>query len=115
MIALNNLCLDEERQVIYMTDSTPFPMKHASKDILLKHKKGRILYYNLVTKQSGVFAEDLAYPNGIVFDKASQSLIFSEMSHFKLTKIPVANPSERKTLLDNIFGYPDNLEMNEAG
>lgn len=50
-------------------------MKHASKDILLKHKKGRILYFDLKNKQSGVFAEDLAYPNGIVFDKNSQSLI----------------------------------------
>lgn len=90
-------------------------MRHASKDILLKHQKGRILYYNLRTNQSGVFAEDLAYPNGIVFDKASQSLIVAEMSHFKLTKISVHTGSDRQTLLDNIFGYPDNLEMNQVG
>jgi sugar lactone lactonase YvrE len=64
-------------------------MKHASKDILLKHKKGRILYFDLKNKQYGVFAEDLAYPNGIVFDKKNKSLIVAEMTHYKLTQIPI--------------------------
>lgn len=114
--ALNGLCIDEQKQIIYMTDCTSFPLKFAGKDLLLKRKGGRILAYNLKKKKASVVLDELAYPNGIVFDKSSQSIIFSEVTHHTISKFfPYRNNSQKQTVIGNLFGYPDNLKLNQQG
>lgn len=85
-VALNNLCIDEENQIIYMTDSSPFPLKFFNKEILLKHKKGRIISFNLTSNEAAVVLANLAFPNGIVYDKSTKSIIFSELNLHRISR-----------------------------
>jgi sugar lactone lactonase YvrE len=60
--------------------------------------------------------DNLAYPNGIVFDEATQEIVFSELTHHSISSYSVneSNPS-KKEIINNLFGYPDNLKLNEKG
>lgn len=47
--ALNSVCIDESRQILYVTESSPIRMAFSNKEVLLKHAKGRILSFHIAT------------------------------------------------------------------
>ena len=75
--ALNGVTIDEDNQVIYMTDSGPIPINFATKEVMLGHRAGRVIKYEIKTKKGSVFLDDLAFPNGIVYEKKTHSIIFA--------------------------------------
>jgi len=93
---MNNLCIDEEKQIIFITDCSTFKLRRTGKDLIMKRKSGRIISYNLKTKETKVILSGLAYPNGIVFDKESQSIIFSELTHHTISRIAVYQDGAQK-------------------
>jgi ribose transport system permease protein len=64
-----------------------------------------------------IVLENLAFPNGIVYHKESQSIIFSELTHHRVVKFYLSGLRKGSTevLLDNLIGYGDNLKLNEDG
>jgi sugar lactone lactonase YvrE len=84
---------------------------------LYKHRKGRIISYNLKTKEASVVLKDLAFPNGIVYDKSTQSIIFSELNRHRIVRYYVDGPKKgtQDYVIENLFGFGDNLELNEKG
>jgi sugar lactone lactonase YvrE len=115
--ALNNLCIDEENQIIYVTDATSISMRFSTKEVLLKHRKGRIISYNLSTSVASVVLADLAFPNGIVYEKSTSSIIFSELNRNRIIRYYVDGPKNgtQEIIIDNLFGFGDNLKLNEKG
>ncbi len=99
-----------------MTVSSSFPLRFAGKDLVLKRQSGRIISYDLQLQKGAVVLDNLAYPNGIVFDEATQEIVFSELTHHSISSYSVneSNPS-KKEIINNLFGYPDNLKLNEKG
>lgn len=100
-----------------MTDSTSISMRFANKQTLYKHRLGRIISFNLKTSESAVLLTDLAFPNGIVYDKSTSSIIFSELNRHRLIKFYVDGPKKgtQEYLIENLFGYGDNLKLNDKG
>ena len=117
--ALNNLCIDEENQIIYMTDATTISMRFANKEVMLKHKKGRIISFNLTSNEAAVVLADLTFPNGIVYEKSTKSIIFSEFNLHRISRYYVGGCAcklgKLEIVTDNLFGYGDNLKLNEKG
>jgi sugar lactone lactonase YvrE len=115
--ALNNLCLDEENQIIYVTEATSISMRYSNKEVLFKHRLGRILSYNIKTKEAKVVLEGLAFPNGIVYEKSTSSIIFSELNRHRIVRYYVDGPKKgtQEYIIENLFGYGDNLKLNEKG
>jgi sugar lactone lactonase YvrE len=87
--AMNNLCIDEEKQIVFITDCSTFKLRRSAKDLIMKRKSGRIISFNLKTSEAKVILSNLAYPNGIVFHKESQSIIFTELTHHMISKLAV--------------------------
>jgi len=52
-------------------------MVFAHKEILVKHKKGRVLAYDIKTGVAEVIAQNIAFANGIAFEAHTQSVLFS--------------------------------------
>lgn len=100
-----------------MTLSQELPTRLASKQVIFKHKKGKIASYNIRTRESLIIAQKLAFPNGIVYHKESQSIIFSELTYHRVVKLYLSGKRKGLTevLLDNLIGYGDNLKLNEDG
>jgi len=78
---------------------------------MLAHKAGRIIQFHLRNRTAKVIIDKVAFPNGIVFEAKSNSIIYSELSTHQIWKYQIS--SRKKTLLiDNIFGFADNLKLS---
>lgn len=67
------------------------------KEVLIGHKTGRIFAYDLKTKQVKLIISGLAFPNGIVYEATTNSIIFSELNRFTIWKYNI-DTTERKAL-----------------
>ena len=65
--SLNSVTIDEASQVLYISDNGPITPALAGKSILLGHKIGRILKFDLKTKTTSVLIDQIAFSNGIVY------------------------------------------------
>lgn len=94
-------------------------MRFANKEVMLKHKKGRIISFNLTSNEAAVVLANLTFPNGIVYDKSTKSIIFSEFNLHKISRYYVGGCKcklgKLEVVIDNLFGYGDNLKLNEKG
>jgi sugar lactone lactonase YvrE len=62
----------------------------------LKHRLGRVISYDLKTGDAAVLLKDLAFPNGIVYEKSTNSIIFSELNKHRIIRYYVAGPKKGK-------------------
>lgn len=71
-------------QVLYITESGPIRIAFSNKEALLKHSLGRIISFDLKTNTPAVVLENLAFPNGIVYESKTHSIIFSEVNRYTI-------------------------------
>ncbi len=89
-------------------------MAFSGKELMLRHSHGRILAFDLRTNQTAVVLSGLAFPNGIVYEQSTHSLIFSELNRLTIWKYNLTS-GHRQPLVQNLFGYADNLKLNQRG
>lgn len=111
---LNAVCIDEERQILYITESGPIRIGFAFKEVLLGHEAGRIFAYDLKTGKATVLLDKIAFANGIVFEKETNSILFAELTRFRIWRYRLSE-GKKEVLIDNLFGFADNLKLNEKG
>lgn len=92
-------------------------MRYSNKEVLYKHRKGRIISFDLRSNIATVVLKDLAFPNGIVYDKSTSSIIFSELNRHRIVRYYVDGPKkgDQEYVIENLFGFGDNLKLNEKG
>lgn len=78
---------------------------------MLRHSLGRILAFDLKTQTTKVLLKDIAFPNGIVYQKKTNSIIFSELTRLTIWKYEIST-GKKTALIQNLFGYADNLKLN---
>ncbi|MFC3378921.1 SMP-30/gluconolactonase/LRE family protein [Rugamonas sp. CCM 8940] len=116
---------------IYFTDaSTRFgpaqwggTLQAATLDVLEQSSTGRVLEYDPARQAARVVAKGLSFANGIALSGDQASLLVSESGRYRVWKIAVAaeqldvaRPSaQARVLLDNLPGYPDNLQRGLDG
>lgn len=89
-------------------------MTFSSKEMLLGHKAGRVLSFDLNSGRSAVVLDEIAFPNGIVYEAKTNSIIFAELTRFKIWKYGLTD-NKKQLLVDNLFGFPDNLKLTDDG
>lgn len=73
-----------------MTDSSPIRMPFFLKELIIGHQKGRVIAYDLKTGSAKVLLDKIAFANGIVFEKETNSIIFSELNRFTIWRYRIA-------------------------
>lgn len=112
---MNAIAIDEENQVLYISDSGRVPLGSlATKEVMLGRRDGRIIKYDLREGKGRTFLDDLAFPNGIVYEKSTHSIIFSEFTRNRIWKYSLVDGRSR-FLLNNMFGYVDNVKWSDNG
>lgn len=68
--------------------------------------------YNVKTGEKAVVLDKLAFPNGIVYEKKSHSLIFAELNRFKIWKYRLNEQKKDLLLVVPGPGFADNLKLS---
>lgn len=109
--------------VVYFTDaSTKFGAEAnggtlpASLLDLLEHgPNGRVLKYDPATQQTTTIHEGMSFANGLALTRDEQHILVAETGGYAIHKISLADPSDTRVILDNLPGFPDNINDNPDG
>lgn len=111
--------------VIYFSDaSQKFSAKaiggtlQASLLDLVEHAgHGRVLKYDPSTQRTTVLLKDLNFANGIALAKDESYLLIAETGTYRILKhwLTGDKAGQTETLLDNLPGFPDNINDNPDG
>ena len=105
--------------VIYFSDaSTKFGAEKIGSTLdaslleIMEHSKtGRVLSYDPRDGVSRVVADGFSFPNGVAMAADGQSLLVNETGTYSVHRIFIAGlrKGEREVVLDNLPGFPDNI------
>ncbi|KAG1670232.1 Adipocyte plasma membrane-associated protein [Nymphon striatum] len=116
LLYLDDLFIDEERKVIYMSDaSTKWTLKHTLHLFLETNPSGRILKYDLKTKEVSTILGGLYFANGVQLSHDKKSLLISDTTTTCVKRYHLQGP--KKGQVDNFVcglpGFPDNIRPSK--
>jgi len=83
-------------------------------DLVEHSANGRILKFDPATGQTTVFADGLNFANGVAVNEASDAVFVVETGAYRIWRFPT-DGSPGKVVLDNLPGFPDNLNPASDG
>ncbi|KAG8192903.1 hypothetical protein JTE90_025612 [Oedothorax gibbosus] len=118
LIFLNSLTFDEKEENLYISQSsTRWNISNVIISVMEHDTSGRLLKYNLNTKQVTVLLKDLAFPNGVVLSHDGTSVLVAEGSNNKIFRYHIEG--EKAGLLRDLPmvlpGEPDNICRGKQG
>ncbi|KAK6124857.1 hypothetical protein DH2020_041391 [Rehmannia glutinosa] len=132
----NDMDIDEEKNVIYFTDSsTEFYRRYFwinysevssfrifssafefMQSILTIDKTGKLMKYDISTKQVTVLLRGLAFANGVALSKDRSFLLVSETTKRRILRFWLEGPNAGKhDTFAELAGFPDNIRRNSDG
>lgn len=110
---------------IYFSDaSTKFGAKASGNTLtgslleLMEHgSTGRILVYNPADKSTKIIADNMSFPNGVGMCPDDECLLVAETGTYSIKRIWLLGnkAGQTETILDNLPGFPDNLNRGQDG
>ncbi|WP_374367207.1 ABC transporter permease [Dongia sp.] len=103
---------------IFFSEATiRFDMATWPSDALECRGSGRIVCYDPVKKTTRTVARNLTFPNGITLSFDGKSILFSESWACRVRRYWIEGPKagEIETVIDNLPGYPDNINRASDG
>lgn len=99
---------------VYFSDATvKFPNDYRA-DFLEHGPNGRLLRYNVETKETTVLARGLYFPNGVTLGPNEDSVLFTETAKFRVMRywLKGEKAGRLEPFAENLPGFPDNLSFN---
>jgi sugar lactone lactonase YvrE len=111
--------------VIYFSDaSTKFGAEAAGSTMagslleILEHgRTGRVLAYDPKDQSTRIVMDDLSFSNGVAMGPDGTSILVNETGRYRVYKHWISGPRSGQTevLLDNLPGFPDNINSGPDG
>ncbi|XP_043690699.1 protein STRICTOSIDINE SYNTHASE-LIKE 10-like [Telopea speciosissima] len=113
----NSLDIDGDEDVIYFTDSsTNFQRREFMSTVLGLDKTGRLMKYDISSKQVTVLLRGLVFPNGVALNKDCTFLLISETTTCRILKLWLKGPKAGSLdVFAELPGFPDNIRRNSKG
>ncbi|KAJ4969760.1 hypothetical protein NE237_002859 [Protea cynaroides] len=113
----NDLEIDKDEDVIYFTvSSTNFQRRQFMSNALSQDNTGRLMKYDISSKQVTVVLRGLVFPNGVALSKDSTFLLFSETTTCRIQKLWLQGPKAGSLdVIAELPGFPDNIRRNSEG
>ncbi|XP_047942241.1 protein STRICTOSIDINE SYNTHASE-LIKE 3 [Salvia hispanica] len=112
----NDVDVDDEGNVYFTDSSTKYRRRNFLQLVFSSEDSGRVLKYNLETKETTILVRNVQFPNGISLSKDRSYFVFCEGSVGRLIKYWLkgekAGTWEPFAVLP---GFPDNVRTNEKG
>ncbi len=113
----NSVVLANDNRTVYVTvSSTKFPLRDGMFE-LISDPTGRVLQYDLVSRQVKVILDNLNFVNGLALDKNGEYLLVTETGRAAIHKYHIAGPKAgtAELLTNRLPGLPDNIRVNDRG
>ncbi|XP_073154953.1 protein STRICTOSIDINE SYNTHASE-LIKE 10-like [Henckelia pumila] len=113
----NDMDIDEDQDVIYFTDtSTVFYRRQFIPSILTQDKTGKLMKYNISSKEVTVLLRGLAFANGVALSKDRSFLLVAETTTCRILRFWLHGPDAGKhETFAELPGFPDNVRRNSMG
>ncbi|XP_042414720.1 protein STRICTOSIDINE SYNTHASE-LIKE 10-like isoform X2 [Zingiber officinale] len=120
----NSLDVDERTGVVYFTDSSKrFQRREFMSAVISGDKTGRLMSFNLVTKEVRVVLDGLSFPNGVALSKDGTFLILAETTTCRVLRYWIQPPADSSSarnggdieVVAELPGFPDNIRRSPRG
>lgn len=114
----DDLDIDLEENVIYFSDgSTKWPIDNYLMSVMEFEKTGRIIKYDISSKESSVFAKNISFANGVQISHDRKHLLVSEFNARRLLRFPLnATTHATAEVFSSLLpGNPDNIRPSSSG
>ncbi|KAK9056439.1 hypothetical protein SSX86_023800 [Deinandra increscens subsp. villosa] len=113
----NSLDIDYTNGLIYFTDSSQlYTRRDHALLVLTGDRTGRVLKYDLESKEVTVILQNLTFPNGIALSKDGNFLLVAETTNCRILRLWLKTPKAGKLeVFTDLPGYPDNIKINTNG
>ncbi|KAK9062075.1 hypothetical protein SSX86_019260 [Deinandra increscens subsp. villosa] len=104
--------------VLYFTDASwKYDLHDFALDILEGRPYGRLISYDLFTRQTKVVARDLYYANGVEMSPEQEFVIFCETPMMRCSRYYIQGEKEGSVdvFIDRLPGTPDNIRYDGEG
>ena len=104
--------------IIYFTEgSTRYNIDEWLLDAIEARPNGRILKLDPKTGKTRTLINHLVHPGGIAIERGGQSFLYSETWLCRISRFYIAGPKAGRTevVVDNLPGYPDNINPSSDG
>ncbi|XP_076893675.1 protein STRICTOSIDINE SYNTHASE-LIKE 10-like [Bidens hawaiensis] len=117
LLFTNALDIDYTNGFIYFTDSSQlYTRRDHLLVVLTGDKTGRLLKYNLETKEVAVVLHNLMFPNGVALSKDGNFLLVVETASCRVLRLWLKTPKAGTLeVFTDLPGYPDNIKITENG
>ncbi|XP_071721240.1 protein STRICTOSIDINE SYNTHASE-LIKE 10-like isoform X1 [Rutidosis leptorrhynchoides] len=113
----NSLEIDHENGLVYFTDSSQrYTRRDHTLAVLTDDQTGRLLKYNLETKEVNVLLYNLTFPNGVILSQDGNFLLVVETTNCRVLRFWLK--TQKAGMLEvfaDLPGYPDNIKRNKNG
>lgn len=99
---------------IYFTDSSS-KFRNSMQDLLEHGANGRLLEYNVESRQTRVLMSGLHFPNGVAVGPGDAYVLVSETGEYRVLRywLKGEKAGTHDVFIDNLPGFPDNLSYND--
>lgn len=115
---VNDLDVTQDGKKLYFTDSSSRWQRRDFMHLIMEATAdGRVLEYDLETKEVTVMMENLRFPNGIQLFPDEESVLVAETTMARIRRVHVSglNKGGMDTFIDNLPGFPDNIRRSSSG
>ncbi|XP_030626357.1 adipocyte plasma membrane-associated protein [Chanos chanos] len=115
---VNDLDVTQDGKKVYFTDSSSRWQRRDYLNLIMEATAdGRVLEYDMETKQVSVMMENLRFPNGIQLFPDEESVLVTETTLARIRRVHVSglNKGGMDTFVDNLPGFPDNIRRSSSG
>ena len=104
--------------IVYFSDASHKYNVHDYKFDIIEHTaNGRLLSYNLATKETNLLLDNLYFANGVALNDNEDFVLVNETSAHRITRFWLKGEKRgtSDTFLDNLPFYPDGISNGENG
>ncbi|XP_043110701.1 adipocyte plasma membrane-associated protein [Puntigrus tetrazona] len=115
---VNDLDVTQDGKKLYFTDSSSRWQRRDFMHLIMEATAdGRVLEYDMETKEVTVMMENLRFPNGIQLFPDEESVLVAETTMARIRRVHVSglNKGGMDTFIDNLPGFPDNIRRSSSG
>nr|GEY43155.1 protein strictosidine synthase-like 2-like [Tanacetum cinerariifolium]GEY55992.1 protein strictosidine synthase-like 2-like [Tanacetum cinerariifolium] len=117
LLFTNALDIDHTNGVIYFTDSSQrYTRRDHTLVVLTNDKTGRLLKYDLKSKEVTIQLSNLSFPNGVALSQDGNFLLLAETTNCRVLRFWLKTPKAGTLeVFADLPGYPDNIKRNHNG
>ncbi|XP_056147818.1 adipocyte plasma membrane-associated protein [Lampris incognitus] len=115
---INDLTVTQDGRKVYFTDSSSKWQRRDYLSLIMEATAdGRVLEYDVESREVSVVMENLRFPNGIQLLPDEESVLVAETTMARIRRVHVSglNKGGMDTFVDNLPGFPDNIRSSSTG